>query len=165
MKEQDNKKYFANQIIYTAEQLSKKFSDENDEEKAWLIKTVGSVELKDMLPNMTVLMLHVLDAIGTYEPVNGITISEEMEIPKGTVSKITRKLIECNLVKKEKKPDNKKEILFQTTTLGHELFIAHQQLHTKIEENVYKFLGEYKTSELEFAAKFLKDVLKGNWID
>ncbi|WP_286154941.1 hypothetical protein [Bacillus sp. FJAT-27264] len=38
-------------------------------------------------------MLHVLDAIGQLEAVNGITISKQFGFPKGSVSKITRKCV------------------------------------------------------------------------
>lgn len=145
--------------------LIKKFSDGDDEEKQWLIKTVDSPVLKSILPNMTVLMLHVLDAIGKYEPVNSITISNKMDIPKGTVSKITRKLIELQLIKRGRLPNNKKEIIFETTTLGHELFETHKELHTKIEKKVIRFLSQYESHDLNFVTNLLEDMLKRSWIE
>jgi len=62
-------------------------------------------------------MLHVLDAIGRLEPVNGIIISKQFGIPKGSVSKVTRKLAAKNLIITESIPNNKKEILFRMTAL------------------------------------------------
>ncbi|YAR63546.1 MarR family transcriptional regulator [Bacillus cytotoxicus] len=53
-------------------------------------------------------MLHVLDAIGKHEPVNGITIASETGIPKGSVSKMTRRLMNKNLIVTETIPNNKK---------------------------------------------------------
>lgn len=114
---------------------------------------------------MTVLMLHVLDAIGKYEPVNSITISNKMDIPKGTVSKITRKLIELQLIKRGRLPNNKKEIIFETTTLGHELFETHKELHTKIEKKVIRFLSQYESHDLNFVTNLLEDMLKRSWIE
>lgn len=160
-----DKEMLVSQILEHTEQLIKKFSDGDDEEKQWLIKTVDSPVLKSILPNMTVLMLHVLDAIGKYEPVNGITISNKMDIPKGTVSKITRKLIELQLIKRGRLPNNKKEIIFQTTTLGNELFETHKELHTKIEKNMIRFLSQYESHDLNFVTNLLENMLKQSWIE
>lgn len=160
-----DKEMLVSQILEHTEQLIKKFSDGDDEEKQWLIKTVDSPVLKSILPNMTVLMLHVLDAIGKYEPVNSITISNKMDIPKGTVSKITRKLIELQLIKGGRLPNNKKEIIFQTTTLGNELFETHKELHTKIEKNMIRFLSQYESHDLNFVTNLLENMLKQSWIE
>ncbi len=159
-----NKKNCVYQIIELTEQISKKFADGDDEEKQWMIQKVKNPILKDLLPNITIMMLHVLDAIGKYEPVNGITISKEMDIPKGTVSKITRKLESLDLIRKEKLPDNKKEILFLTTSLGYELFEVHKKLHEQIEKNVVHFLNQYQTDELSFITRLLEDTLKQSWV-
>lgn len=165
MNNHKDKEILVSQILEHTEQLIKKFSDGDDEEKRWLIKTVDSPVLKSILPNMTVLMLHVLDAIGKYEPVNGITISNKIDIPKGTVSKITRKLIELKLIKRGRLPNNKKEIIFQTTPLGNELFETHKELHTKIEKNVIRFLSQYESHDLNFVTNLLKNMLKQSWIE
>lgn|SRR5690625_1327566 len=165
MNNHKDKEILVSQILEHTEQLIKKFSDGDDEEKQWLIKTVDSPVLKSILPNMTVLMLHVLDAIGKYEPVNGITISNKMDIPKGTVSKITRKLIELKLIKRGRLPNNKKEIIFQTTPLGNELFETHKELHTKIEKNVIRFLSQYESHDLNFVTNLLENMLKQSWIE
>ena len=47
----------------------------------------------DLLRKSTPTTLRVLDAIGRSELANGITISEQFHIPRGTVSKITRRLV------------------------------------------------------------------------
>ncbi len=78
---------------------------------------------------MTLVMLHVLDAIGRLEPVNSITISKDTNIPKGTVTKIIPKLISKKFITKESLPNNKKEYLFRITPLGKELFNLHEVMH------------------------------------
>lgn len=152
------------QVIKLTEQILKKMGDGDDEEKQWMIQSVENPLLKKILPNITVMMLHVLDAIGKFEPVNGITISKEMEIPKGTISKVTRKLEDLNLIRKERLPGNKKEILFYTTALGYELFEVHKKLHEQIEKNVVHFLKQYQSSELSLLTKVLEDTLKQSWV-
>lgn len=148
------------QIIKLTEQISKRFADGDDEEKQWMAQKIKNPILRQLLPNITIMMLHVLEAVGKFGPINGITISKEMEIPKGTVSKITRKLESLNLIRKEQLPDNKKEILFSITPLGYELFEVHKDLHEHIEKNVIRFLNKYHSNELDFLTRVLEDVLK-----
>lgn len=148
------------QIIKLTEQISKRFADGDDEEKQWMAQKIKNPILRQLLPNITIIMLHVLEAVGKFGPINGITISKEMEIPKGTVSKITRKLESLNLIRKEQLPDNKKEILFSITPLGYELFEVHKDLHEHIEKNVIHFLNKYHSNELDFLTRVLEDVLK-----
>lgn len=114
--------------------------------------------------DMTIMELHVLDAIGQLEPVNGITISKKFGIFKGTVSKITRRLAAKNLIQKEFLHDNKKEILFRTTSLGSELYQLHQALHQQLEIGVVRFLQKYETDELRFLVRVLQDASKASWV-
>lgn len=50
------------------------------------------------MKDITVTELHIADAIDRLEPVNGITVSKQSGIPKGTVSKIKRRLVFCQLL-------------------------------------------------------------------
>lgn len=152
------------QIITLTEQISKKFTKEDDEEKQWMVQNVENPILKKILPEITVIMLHLLDAIGKFEPVNGITISNEMDIPKGTVSKNTHKLEDLKLIKRGRLPNNKKEILFSTTPLGYELFEVHLKLHEQINKSVIHFLKQYQSNELTFLTKVLEDTLTQSWV-
>ncbi|AOH55396.1 hypothetical protein ABE28_013645 [Peribacillus muralis] len=131
---------------------------ENDEEKQWLVQNSSDDAITETIMGMTTLMLHVLDGIGRFEPVNGITISRQLNIPKGSVSKITRKLIEKKLIKAEYLPNNKKEVLYHTTPLGQDLFILHQRLHKEMEMNFGHFLQKYSESELLIISDFLQDL-------
>ena len=74
--------------------IKKLFSDvstrqtlEVDEEKQWLLQNCTNYEISEIVQELTVIALHVLDAIGRLQPVNSITIAKETGIPKGTVSK------------------------------------------------------------------------------
>ena len=131
---------------------------ENDEEKQWLMQKSSHDTITDMIKGMTTLMLHVLDGIGRFEPVNGITISRQLNIPKGSVSKITRKLMAKNLIRAEFLPNNKTEVLYHTTLLGQELFNLHQELHKEMEKNFGQFLQKYSESELLVISAFLQDL-------
>ncbi|WP_449599745.1 hypothetical protein [Paenibacillus sp. Marseille-Q9583] len=110
------------------------------------------------------MMLHVIDAIGELEPVNGTTISKHFGIPKGSVSKITRKLVLQQIIRTEFLPDNKKEVLFLTTPLGKEIFDLHQALHKEMSKGINRFLQRYNTDELLFLNQAFEDTLEASWV-
>ena len=110
------------------------------------------------------MMLRVLDAVGKLEPVNGITISKQFRIPKGSVSKATRRLIAKKLIKTKSLPNNKKEILYRTTLLGKELFHAHRAFDEQMEKSFVQFLQKYDENELRFLVRVLHDVTEASFL-
>jgi DNA-binding MarR family transcriptional regulator len=108
--------------------------------------------------------LCVLDAIGQLEPVNGITISKQFRIPKGSVSKATRRLIAKKLITRESLPNNKKEILFRLTPLGRELFHAHRAFDQQMERGFVQFLERYNTDELRLLVRVLHDAIETSFL-
>lgn len=136
---------------------------EDDDEKQWILNNCKNPLLLKKLDNMTVIMLHVLDAVGRLEPVNSITISRDTNIPKGTVSKVIPKLISKDLISKSPLPNNKKEYLFRITPLGQELFLLHQGLHKAMETGINTFLTNYNTQELQLVIRMLTDFNNTSW--
>jgi len=152
------------ELMETTAKLQAKFQSEDDEEKQWLVANSSNPEVLSFLQESTVMMLHVIDAVGRLEPVNGITISKQFGIPKGSVSKITRRLVEKEIIRTEYLPGNKKEVLFCTTSLGKEIFDLHQALHRQIDKGVHRFLQRYSEDELKFIMQCLHDVLEASWV-
>ncbi|MBW5448941.1 winged helix DNA-binding protein [Cohnella sp. CFH 77786] len=135
-----------------------------DEERRWMMTNTSDVVVIDFLKEATVLMLHVVDAIGESEPVNGVTISKRFGIPRGSVSKITRRLAEQGIIQAESLPDNKKEVLFRLTPTGRQIFMLHQMLHAHIDGNVREFLGQYDLDQIRFLARCMKDMAEASWV-
>ncbi|WP_379133906.1 winged helix DNA-binding protein [Paenibacillus sp. sgz500958] len=152
------------ELMDTVQQMIKKFQNEDDEERQWLMEHCGNPVIIKLLEDLTVMMLHVIDAVGHLEPVNGITISKQFGIPKGSVSKITRKLVEKDILRTENLQDNKKEVLFSTTPLGKEIFILHQALHRQMDKGIRQFLIRYTSEELQFLVRSMKDTLNTSWV-
>jgi DNA-binding MarR family transcriptional regulator len=133
--------------------------EREDQERLWkLAQTKGKV-WADLLQSMTVTALHVLDAIGEHEPINGIQIARQLTITKGTVSKITKKLLEQQLIFTERLPNNRKDIYFRLAQEGREIFLWHQQLHPQLEEQGKQFLSRYSVDELQLLVRFFQDYL------
>ncbi|OMD27017.1 MarR family transcriptional regulator [Paenibacillus odorifer] len=159
-----NKDILINKLIEKIPQLQKRFQSEDDEEKEWLIQNCSNPLIIDFLQDSTVMMLHVIDAIGQLEPVNGTTISKQFGIPKGSVSKITRRLVQQEIIRTEFLPDNKKEVLFLTTPLGKEIFDLHLALHKQMNKGINRFLQRYNTDELLFIIQAFEDTLEASWV-
>ncbi|MFD2211938.1 MarR family transcriptional regulator [Virgibacillus halophilus] len=154
------------ELLTLSGKLIQKWNVEGDDEEIqWMLHHCTNPALKEVLKEITVSMLHVLEAIGQLEPVNGITISQKMNIPKGTVSKATRRLADKQLINSSTRPNNKKERIFHTTALGKELFYLHRDLHQEIEKNVIRFLSKYKQSELDILTRITQDMLETSWVD
>ncbi|WP_018754378.1 winged helix DNA-binding protein [Paenibacillus terrigena] len=162
--EATHKAQLVQELMETTAKLQAKFQAEDDEEKQWLVANSSNPEVLSFLQESTVIMLHVIDAIGRLEPVNGITISKQFGIPKGSVSKITRRLVEKEIIRTEYLPGNKKEVLFCTTPLGKEIFDLHQALHRQIDRGVHRFLQRYSEDELKFITQCLQDTLEASWV-
>lgn len=162
--EKQNKDHLIKELLETANELQLRFQSEDDEEKQWLIQNSPNSLVAELMKEMTVLMLHVLDAIGKLEPINGITISKRFGISKGSVSKITRKLVDKQIILFEYLPDNKKEVLFRTTSVGKEIYRLHQALHHQIDIGANRFLQRYNEEELRFLVNALREILHTSWI-
>lgn len=147
------------EIMALLGQVSEKFEPGENEMKQWMIQNFQNPKVVDALQDSTIMTLRILDVIGRLEPVNGITISKQSRIPKGSVSKITRRMITKKLITKETLPNNKKEILFRTTPLGKEIFLAHQAFDQKMEKGFIKFLNKYSAEELDFIMHILQDLV------
>ncbi|QGQ99334.1 MarR family transcriptional regulator [Paenibacillus psychroresistens] len=160
-----DKDFLIKKLMETIPKLQKRFQSEDDEEQVWLIQNCSNPVIIDFLKESTVMMLHVIDAIGQLEPVNGTSISKQFGIPKGSVSKITRRLVQQKIIGTEFLLDNKKEILFHTTPLGKEIFDLHQALHKQMGIGINRFLQRYDTNELLFLIKGLEDTLEASWVN
>jgi len=153
------------EILALLAKVSEKLEPENLEMKQWIIEHFHKPIIIELLQDTTITALRVLDAIGQLGPVNGITISRQFRIPKGTISKTTRRLVAKKLIISESLPDNKKEVLFRLTPLGQELFQAHRAFDQQMETGFVRFLRRYNSSELNFIARVLQDISKTSFLD
>jgi DNA-binding MarR family transcriptional regulator len=152
------------QILALLSQVTERFDSDENEAWQWFAQHSNTPLIVEVLRDSTTTTLRVLDAIGRSEPVNGITISEQFRIPKGTVSKITRRLVAKNLISKESLPNNKKEMLFRLTPLGRELFEVHRAFDEQMERGFMRFLQYYSSDELQLLVRVLNDATEASFL-
>jgi DNA-binding MarR family transcriptional regulator len=144
-------------IIAKLSQVVHSFDAENNESWRWLSDHSANPEAIDALRDMSLMSMRVVDAIGQLQPVNGATISTRFHIPKGTISKVTRRLIAQELVQTESLPHNKKEILFHLTPLGTEVFQLNKAFDALMLKGFTQFFHYYTLDELRFLVRILDD--------
>ncbi len=157
-------KIFSNthQIIQGMKNLANQLSHGSvsyDDEMKWMLAKAKDQAVKATLPKMTIHMLHILECIDQSGPINCAHISLTTTIPKGTVSKVAKKLIHLDLVTMETLPNNKKEKLYKASPLGQRLATVHRQLHDHFEAQMEAFVGKYSEAEQAVIARFLDDYL------
>lgn len=106
--------------------------------------------------------VHTLDLIGSVEDVNGILLSKKMNMTKGALSKITKKLLEKDLIESYKKSGNKKEIYFKLSEGGKIIYEKHRRIHEegieRDKELFSSFSQDERTVILKFMDKTIKDI-------
>jgi DNA-binding MarR family transcriptional regulator len=152
------------QIIALLGKLTDRFDSAENEEWRWLIAHSPSPLIVEILQDSTAMTLRVIDAIGRMEPVNGATLSERYHIPKGTVSKITRRLIAQELVGTERLPNNRKELLFRLTPLGRDLFDLHRMFDEQMERGFNRFLQRYDADALRLLIHVLREATEASFL-
>ncbi|MGW8439651.1 MarR family transcriptional regulator [Paenibacillus sp. S33] len=111
----------------------------------------------DGIASLNLTDVHVIDCIGRHEPINVTTLADRIELSKGTVSKVSTKLLKEGWIRRTQLNDNKKEIYFRLTPLGKRLFLVHERLHVKVQQQLFQFLNRYSSEELNVLKRLLSD--------
>jgi DNA-binding MarR family transcriptional regulator len=145
-------------------QVTARFESDEHEEWRWIAQHSPDPQIVELLRDSTITALRVVDAIGRLEPVNGATIATQFHIPKGTVSKVTRRLIAQRLATSEPRPGNQKEILFRLTPLGRRLFTFHRRFDEQMERGFSQFLQRYGADDLRVLVRVLRDATAASFL-
>lgn len=151
-------------ILALLAQVTHRFESQESEGWRWIAQHSANPRVVELLQDFTATALRVLAAIGSLGPVNGITIAAQYRIPKGTVSKVTRRLIAQRLISTESLPNNRKEVLFRLTPLGRELFAVHQAFDEQMERGFIGFLRRYDADELRLLARVLREATEASFL-
>ena len=100
---------------------------------------------------------HCIDNIGRLELPNVTKIAEHMQMTRGAISKMTKKLLAKGLIETYTLETNKKEIYFKLTERGMILFKEHEKRHKQWEERDMQFLSRYTQDETETVMKFMQE--------
>ena len=100
---------------------------------------------------------HCIDNIGRLELPNVTKIAEQMQMTRGAISKMTKKLLAKGLIEKYTLETNKKEVYFKLTERGKVLFKEHEKRHKQWEKRDMQFLSRYSKEETDTILQFMQE--------
>lgn len=100
---------------------------------------------------------HCIDYIGKTDLPNVTKIAENMQMTRGAISKMTKKLLVKGLIEKYTLESNKKEVYFKLTESGMELYKEHEKRHRLWEQRDSQFLAQYSLEEVAIITKFMQE--------
>lgn len=129
--------------------------NDSDKEKRWMSRRVSF-----KWPRLTTLHLHVLAYIYKHPNTNGKSICFALDILPGTLSKITNRLKEKDLVVITQDISDKRGRVYRTTERGDEISIAHEKMHEIKDVRMAEMLLKFSPDEQNTIKRFLDDVLQ-----
>ena len=92
---------------------------------------------------------HCIDNIGRLELPNVTKIAEQMQMTRGAISKMTKKLLAKGLIEKYALETNKKEVYFKLTERGKVLFKIlkfMQEFNVYLDEQIEQYITDSRES-------------------
>lgn len=100
--------------------------------------------------------IHTIKVIGDLKEPTVTSIANSMNVTKGAISKITKKLIAESLIEPYQKENNKQKIYFKLTENGQFIYDEHEKRHKLWLKRDKKFLKECDSTVLKELEEFIK---------
>lgn len=100
--------------------------------------------------------IHTIAAIGDLEDPNVTQIANSMNVTRGAISKITKKLLEQNLIESYQRDGNKQKIFFRLTESGQFLYDEHAKRHNLWLKRDNAFIERFDLKTIEQIEEFMK---------
>ncbi len=121
------------------------------------------VEIKNTdgtLRNFTVNEMHCIDYIGKLEDPNVTKLANALNLTRGGVSRLIKRLIAQSAITTYTSDSNKKEIYYSLTPLGKKVFVAHEQLHSACHKYDSQFFTQFSAKEQSVAVRFIQKYIE-----
>ena len=112
------------------------------------------------LRNFTVNEMHCIDYIGKLKNPNVTKLSAVLNLTRGGVSRLIKRLLAQAAVKTYTNNNNKKEIYYSLTPLGKKVFVAHAHLHKACHKYDSRFFKQFTPKEQEIAVRFIQQYIE-----
>ena len=101
--------------------------------------------------------IHTIDAIGRLSSPNTTSIAAELNLTRGAVSKIAKRLLKQGLIEAYQEDGNRQKVFYRLTPAGKELFDEHARRHAKWLARDEAFLQRYTEDDLQKMTRFMQD--------
>ena len=120
------------------------------------LEKIYKSENSNVLTDYSISEMHCVDYIGKIDMPNVTKLAALLNVTRGAVSKIIKKLLKKGAIESYTVENNKKEIYYKLTPTGEDVFDAHEKMH----ENWYckdvEYLEQIDGKNLEIVAEFLE---------
>ena len=99
--------------------------------------------------------IHTVEAIEDLQEANVTNISKHLNITKGAVSKITKRLISKNLIESYRITDNKQKIFYKLTDKGNAIYEEHKKGHDLWLKRDSEFFKQFSKKEIDIICDFM----------
>lgn len=106
--------------------------------------------------NLNLSEVHCLEVIYRLDTPNASEIGVNLQVTRGAVSKIIKKLVSKGFVETFQKPENKKEKFHRLTEQGIIIAKKHRQAHEEWEKEDLQFIDTIGEIDKEIVENFLK---------
>lgn len=107
---------------------------------------------------INLLEVHCIDRIGTIEYANVTKIANEMELTRGSISKICKRMLSKGLIESYQRSDNHKEIYYRLTEIGRRVYNAHKKCHSQARQEELFLLNTFSEYEQSIIFRFLSGI-------
>lgn len=115
-------------------------------------------DFAETFDGFSLLEVHCIDRIGSSEFANVTKIAKDMELTRGSISKICKKMLAKGLIESSQRPDNRKEIYYSLTEKGRKVFIEHEKCHDQARQEELSLLNTYNEYDQSVILDFLKNL-------
>ena len=109
-------------------------------------------------PALQTASIHFIEMVGKHEDANMTELAEKLDITKGAVSQMAKKLEEKGLIIRAHSGDNDKDTFFHLTREGWKVFNGHEKLHGEMYGEIESILQELSVSDLEKAKQVFEKI-------
>lgn len=100
--------------------------------------------------------VHCIEYIENNADSNVTQLAEAFYVTRGAISRMTKKLIQKDLVESYQKSENKKEIYFRLTEQGKEIYKIHEDLHKEFQERDKAVFEQVTEEEFDSIIRFVE---------
>lgn len=100
--------------------------------------------------------LHVLKAIRETADPNVTSLSKDLKLTKGAISKTIRKLQTKKLIESYRREGNRQKVYYRVTAPGEEVYAQHETRDEGWKQRNHEFLSQLTTEEMQNAARYMR---------
>ena len=111
----------------------------------------------ELVKDLSFSEMHCINYIGTIERANVTKLSELLNITRGGISKIIKKLINKGFIETYTDKSNKKEIYYNLTQQGKIAFDEHEKIHSSFCSGDLNYFNKIDEKKLKIIKEFLEN--------